>query len=85
MAVFQNFMDCVGDRTGSYSETCVQCGGVRGTEEISIKEETVDIEDGIPEAITFPSVKTEHEVRLQGVCELAVMLLRPFIATKCKF
>jgi len=56
-------MDCVGCRTGSYSETCVQCG-VDGTEEIGIKQEAVDIEDEIPEAITFPSVKNEHEVRL---------------------
>jgi hypothetical protein len=59
----------VGCRTGSCSETCVQCG-VHGTEEIGIKQEAVDIEDEIPEAITFPSIKTEHEVRLQGVCEV---------------
>jgi hypothetical protein len=54
--------------TGPCSETCVTCG-VDGTEEISIKiEETLDIEDEIPEAISFPPLKTEHEVRLRGVC-----------------
>jgi hypothetical protein len=62
-------MDCVGGRIGSCSKTCVQCG-VGGTEEIVIKEEAIDIEDGIPEAITFPSIKTEHEVRHHGVCEV---------------
>jgi hypothetical protein len=53
--------------------------GVGGTEEVVIKveeaidikdevcikvEEAVDIKDEIPEAITFPPVKTEQEVRL---------------------
>jgi len=47
----------------------VQCG-VDGTEGISIKEEAVGIEGEIPEAITFPSIKTEQEVRVQGVCEM---------------
>ena len=50
--------------TGSCSETCVMCA-VDGTEEVSIKvEDELDIKDEIPEAITSPSVKTEHEVRL---------------------
>ena len=41
---------------------------VDGTEEVSIKvEEAVDIKDEIPEARIFPSMKTEHEVRLRGV------------------
>ena len=66
VAVFQNCMVCVGGRTGSCSETCVHCG-VDGTEGISIKEEAVGIEGEIPEAITFPSIKAEHEVRVQGV------------------
>ena len=70
VAVFQNCMDCVGGRTGSCSETCVQCG-VGGTEEIGIKDEPVDIEGEIPEAITFPSIKTEHDVSLQGVAARA--------------
>jgi len=40
-------------------------------EEVIIKfEEAIDIKDEIPEAITFSSVKTEHEVRLWGVCEV---------------
>jgi len=40
-------------------------------EEVNIKvEDAIDIKDEIPEAITFPSIKTEHEVRLWGVCEV---------------
>jgi hypothetical protein len=49
----------------------VKCD-VDGTEEISIKEEAIDIKDEIPEAITFPTTKTEHEVRLQGAREVLV-------------
>jgi hypothetical protein len=53
-------------------------------EEVSIRvEEAIDVKDEIPEAITFPSIKTEHEVRLWGVCEVvAAHALRPFIASK---
>jgi hypothetical protein len=43
---------------GSGSETRVTCD-VYGTEEVSIK-----VEDEIPEAIGFPPIKTENEVRL---------------------
>ena len=40
-------------------------------EEVSIKdEEAIDIKDEIPEAISVPSINTEHEVRLWGVCEV---------------
>jgi hypothetical protein len=64
--------------TGSYNETCVTCD-VDGSEGVSVKveeavdikeevsvkvEEAIDIKDEIPQAITFPSIKTEHEVRL---------------------
>ena len=84
MVVLQNDLDVVEGETGSYSEMYVPCDVV-GTEEVSIKfedtidikeevcikvEEAIDIKDEIPEAITFPSVKTEHEVRLWGVCEV---------------
>jgi hypothetical protein len=63
-------MDCVEGETGSCSETCVMCA-VDGIVEVSIKvEEELDIKDEIPEATTSPSDKTEHEVRLQGVCKL---------------
>jgi hypothetical protein len=49
---------------GSCSETCVTCD-VDGTEEVSINvEEAIDIKDEIPEAISFPPIKTENEVRL---------------------
>ena len=63
VVVLQNCMCFVEDATGSFSDTCVTCD-VDGTEEVSIKvEEAIDIKHEIPEAITFPSIKTEHEVR----------------------
>jgi hypothetical protein len=83
--------------TGSCRETCVTCD-VDGTEDVSIKveaidvkeevnikvEEAIDIKDEIPEAV-FRPIKTEHEVRLQGVCEVvAAHAFRPFIAPKRK-
>ena len=84
VVVLQNGMGFVEGETGSCSETCVMCD-VDGTEEVNIKfeesidvkeevsikvEEAIDIKDEIPEAISFPSIKTEHEVRLWGVCEV---------------
>jgi hypothetical protein len=74
-------MDFVEDGTGSDGETFVTFD-VNATEEVSIKvEEAIDIKNEIPEAILFPPIKTEHEVRLQGVCELvAVNAFGPFIA-----
>ena len=64
MAVLQNCMCFVEGETGSCSETCVECY-VGGTEEGSIKvEDAIDIKDEMPEAISFPPIKTEHEVRL---------------------
>ena len=79
-------MGFVEGETGSNSEPCVTCD-VDGTEEVSINfedaidikeevcfkvEEVIDIKDEIPEAISFPPIKTEHEVRLWGVCEVVV-------------
>jgi hypothetical protein len=81
VVVLQNCVGFVEVETGSCSETCVMCDG-DGTEEVSIKgedtidikeeitikvEEAIDIKDEIPEAIAFPSIKSEHEVRLRGV------------------
>jgi len=59
---------------------------VDGTEEASIQiEEAIDIKVEIPEAIIFPSIKTEHEVRCCGVCELvAAYDFQLFIASKRK-
>jgi hypothetical protein len=69
-------MSSVEGETGPYSETCVTCD-VDATEEVSIKvedardikeeasvkvEEAIHIKDEIPEATTFSSIKTEHEV-----------------------
>ncbi len=85
MLVLQNCMCFVDGETGSCSETCVTCD-VDGTEEVSIKvEEEIDIKDEIPEAISFPPIKTENEVRLWGVCEVvAAHDIRPFIAPPLK-
>ena len=67
MAVLQNCTCFVDGGTGSCSEMCVECD-VDGTQEVCIKvEETIDIKDEMPEAITFPPIKTENEVRLWGV------------------
>jgi hypothetical protein len=70
-------MDFVEGETDSCSETC----DVDGAEEVNIKvEEAVYIKDEIPEATSFPPVKTEHEVRLWGVCEVvAAHAFRTFI------
>ena len=83
VVVLQNCVDLVESETGSCIEACVTCD-VDGTGAVSIKvedaidikeeisfkvEEAIDIKDEIPEAI-FPSIKTEHEVRLWGVCEV---------------
>jgi hypothetical protein len=69
-------MDFVEGETGSCSETCALF------EEVSIKvEEAIDLKDEIPEATSFPPMKTEHEVWLLGVCGVvADNGLRPFIA-----
>jgi hypothetical protein len=59
--------DCVEGETGSCSETCVTCDA-DGTEEVSIKVEgAVNTRGEIPEAITFPEIKTEREVRRWGL------------------
>jgi len=84
----------------SSSETHVECD-VDGTQEVRIKveeavnikdevsikvEEAIDIKDEIPEAVIFPSITTEHEVRLRCVCEVvAAHTYGPFIAPQRKF
>jgi hypothetical protein len=68
VVVLQNSMGFVEGETGSYIETCLTCD-VDGTDEVSIKiEEAVEVKDEIPEPISLPPIKTEHQVRLQGVC-----------------
>ena len=81
--VLQNCLGCVEGGTGSCSETCVTCD-VDGSEEVSINvEEATDIKDKMPEAVKFPQVKTENEVRLGAVCEvLAALAFMPFIAAE---
>jgi hypothetical protein len=81
--------DCMGlveGETGYCSDTCAT-GGVGGTGEGSDQvEETVAIRGEISEAVKFPAINTEHEVRLQGVHEMFPShAVRPFIALQRKF
>ena len=84
VVVLQNCMGFVEGENGSTNETSVECD-VDGTGEVSIKgeealdmkeevsikvEEAIDIKDEIPEAISFPPIKTEQEVRLRGLYEV---------------
>ena len=97
MVVLQNCVGFVEGETGSCSETDVKCdvGGIEEfcieaadaldiKEEVGIKvEDAIDIKDETPEAIVFPQIKPEQEVRLCGVCELvAAEAFRPFLAPK---
>jgi hypothetical protein len=66
--------DGVGFVEGETDSCCVTCD-VDGNDKVSIK-----VEDEMSEAITFPEIKTEHEVRLWGVCEVAAHAFRSFIA-----
>jgi len=99
VVLLQNCMCCVEGETVSCSETCVTYDfdatgdvsikveeAVYIKEEVSIKgEDALDIKDEIPEAIPFPPIETEQEVRLWGVCEMvAAHGFRPFIAPKRK-
>ena len=65
VVVLQNCMDCVGSETCSCSATC----HADGTEEDKV-EDTIDTRGEIPEAISFPPIKTEPEVKLWGFCEV---------------
>ena len=67
LVLLQNCRAFVEGGTGCCIETRVECD-VDGTEEVSIKvEEAIEIKDEIPEAIIFPPMKPEKEVRLCGV------------------
>ena len=78
VVVLQNCVGFVEGETGSWTEAGVECD-VDGTEEFSTKveealdikeevsikvEDATDIKDEILEAISFPTIKTEQEVRL---------------------
>ena len=99
VVVLQNCMGFVEGETVSWTETGVECD-VDGSEEVSTKvvealdikeeisikvEDGLDVKDEIPEAVSFPTMKTEQEVRLWGLCEVvAAHAFRPFIAPKRK-
>ena len=69
MFVLQTCMDVVKEGTGNCNGTGVICDG-DGTDEL---EEAIDIEDEIPEAISFPPIKTEQEVRVWVMCEVVAV------------
>ena len=96
VAVLQNCMGFVEDETGSNSEECVTYD-VDGTEEVSINfeaidikeevgfkvEEAIDIKDEIPEATSFPPMKTEQEVAIDIIKdEIREAILFPPIKTE---
>ena len=84
MVVLQNCIGFVEGETGACNEAGVECD-VDRTEVNAEVEDAIDIKDEIPEAIPFPTIKTEQEVRLWGVCEVvAAHAFRPFIAPKSK-
>jgi len=85
VVVLQNCIGFVEGETGTCNEASVEYD-VDGTEEFSTEvEDAIDIKDEIPGAIPFPTIKTEREVRLWGVCELVTAdAFRPFIAPKSK-
>jgi hypothetical protein len=65
----------VGGETGYCSETCVT-GGVGGTGEGCVKVEVeMDIKEEMQQAVSVPSVKSEYEVRLEGVFEVVTVML----------
>jgi hypothetical protein len=81
--------DCMGlveGESGYCRDTCVT-GGVGGTGEGGVQvEETAAIRGEISEAVKFPAINAEHEVRLQVVQEMfPAHALKPFIALKRKF
>jgi hypothetical protein len=82
VVLLQNCMGFVEGETGYCSETCVTCD-VDETE-VSIKvEEAIDIKDEFPEATIFPPIKSEHQVRFWGICEVvAAHDFKPFICPK---
>ena len=92
VVLLQNCMVFGEGGSGSCIEASVECD-VDGTEEVSINvDEAVGIKNEIPEAIIFPPIKTEHEVRLWVyvcvcvcVCVydvVAAHAFSPFIAPK---
>ena len=83
LVVLQNCIGFVEGETGSSNEAGVVFD-VDGKEELIMKfEDAIDVKEEAPEAITFPTVKTEQEVRLWGVCEVVTAhAFRTFFAPK---
>jgi hypothetical protein len=77
-------MGLIKDETDSGREPCVTTLE-DGTEEGNITvEESLDIKEENPKAITFPTITSEPEVSVWGLCvrQLQFVLPRPFTASK---
>jgi len=82
VVVLQNCIGFVEGGTGACNEAGVECDMDR-TEVSTEDEDAIDVMDETPEAISFPTIKNEQEVRLWGLCEVvAAHAFRPFIAQK---
>jgi len=67
VVVLQNCMDCMEGETCSCILTCF----ADGTGELIKVEEVIDRKGEIREAMSFPPIKTEPEVKLWGIfCEV---------------
>ena len=93
VVVLQNGVDIQGETDscseahrddGSAEVTIKDENAINITEELTIKvEDAIDKKNEIPEAIIFPRIETEQEVRLSGVCKVvAAYVLRAFVASK---
>jgi hypothetical protein len=84
VVVLQNCVGLIRDEPDSGSGACVTALD-DGTEEGSLEvEESMDIEEENAEPVNSPTVKTEPEVSVWGLCvrQQQFMFPRPFTATK---
>jgi hypothetical protein len=89
--MLQSYMCLIKKEPDSDNQACVTTID-DGSEEGNIKfelsnikfEESVDVKEENPEAITIPQIKSEPEVSVWGVCvrQQHFMFPRPFTATK---
>ena len=89
--MLQSSMRLIKDEPDSGSEACVttfDSGSGEGNIKFELSnikfEESLDIKEENPEAITIPPIKSEPEVSVWGLCvrQQRFMFPRPFTATK---
>jgi hypothetical protein len=64
MVVLQHSMDILKAEPDSYSGSCLTSDGVNQAIDIKVKEDPDVKEEKDPLAVTFSSIKSEHEVSL---------------------